>query len=85
MTTDLATTGASAADAGAERTLELEIGGMTCASCALRIEKKLNNLDGVTAGVIASIVVLHLIDWDNLPLGATLSLGAETPTQMASK
>ncbi len=31
--------------------LELQIGGMTCASCAARIEKKLNRLDGVTATV----------------------------------
>ncbi len=31
--------------------VELEIGGMTCASCAARIEKKLNRLDGVTARV----------------------------------
>jgi len=29
----------------------LEIGGMTCASCAARIEKRLNRLDGVTATV----------------------------------
>jgi len=29
----------------------LAIGGMTCASCAARIEKKLNKLDGVTATV----------------------------------
>ena len=29
--------------------LELQIGGMTCASCAARIEKKLNKIDGVTA------------------------------------
>ncbi len=27
------------------------IGGMTCASCAMRVEKKLNKLDGVTASV----------------------------------
>jgi len=32
-------------------TIELEIGGMTCASCAMRIEKKLNKLEGVTATV----------------------------------
>ncbi|MGV9801481.1 heavy metal translocating P-type ATPase [Mycobacterium sp. NPDC003449] len=32
-------------------TVELQIGGMTCASCAARIEKKLNKLDGVTATV----------------------------------
>ncbi|MER7274389.1 heavy metal translocating P-type ATPase [Dactylosporangium sp. NPDC000244] len=31
--------------------IELSIGGMTCASCASRIEKKLNRLDGVTASV----------------------------------
>ncbi|WP_433660898.1 heavy metal translocating P-type ATPase [Nocardia sp. CA-128927] len=31
--------------------VELVIGGMTCASCANRIEKKLNKLDGVTATV----------------------------------
>ncbi|WP_068051939.1 heavy metal translocating P-type ATPase [Nocardia xishanensis] len=31
--------------------LELEIGGMTCASCAARIEKKLGRLNGVTATV----------------------------------
>ena len=30
---------------------ELEIGGMTCASCANRIERKLNKLPGVTATV----------------------------------
>ena len=31
--------------------VELTIGGMTCASCAARIEKKLNTLDGVSATV----------------------------------
>ncbi|MFE6740648.1 heavy metal translocating P-type ATPase [Streptomyces tubercidicus] len=31
--------------------VELEIGGMTCASCAARIEKKLNRMEGVTATV----------------------------------
>ncbi|HKR51999.1 MAG TPA: heavy metal translocating P-type ATPase [Pseudonocardiaceae bacterium] len=33
------------------RQIELVIGGMTCASCAARIERKLNRLDGVTASV----------------------------------
>ncbi|MGW1406270.1 heavy metal translocating P-type ATPase, partial [Streptomyces sp. NPDC002403] len=32
-------------------TAELTIGGMTCASCAARVEKKLNRMDGVTATV----------------------------------
>jgi P-type Cu+ transporter len=32
-------------------TTDLVIGGMTCASCATRVERKLNKLDGVTATV----------------------------------
>ncbi|MGI6876741.1 heavy metal translocating P-type ATPase [Amycolatopsis sp. 3B14] len=35
----------------AAQDIELAIGGMTCASCAMRIERKLNKLDGVTATV----------------------------------
>jgi len=31
--------------------IQLDIGGMTCATCASRIEKKLNRIDGVTATV----------------------------------
>ena len=31
--------------------VELAIGGMTCASCAARVEKKLNRMDGVVATV----------------------------------
>ncbi len=31
--------------------VELAIGGMTCASCVARVERKLNKLDGVTAAV----------------------------------
>ncbi|ROQ81802.1 Cu+-exporting ATPase [Streptomyces sp. CEV 2-1] len=45
-TTDISgTTGTGAAE------VELAIGGMTCASCAARIEKKLNRMDGVEATV----------------------------------
>jgi Cu+-exporting ATPase len=36
---------------GTPAQVELAISGMTCASCAARIEKKLNRLDGVTATV----------------------------------
>ncbi|MFK4547153.1 Cu+-exporting ATPase [Streptomyces ambofaciens] len=43
------TTSATAPPPSAE--VELSIGGMTCASCAARIEKKLNRMDGVTATV----------------------------------
>ena len=39
------------AESGPLNDVELAIGGMTCASCASRIERKLNKLDGVTATV----------------------------------
>ncbi|USA03097.1 heavy metal translocating P-type ATPase [Streptomyces lydicamycinicus] len=35
----------------AQARVELAIGGMTCASCAARVEKKLNRMDGVAATV----------------------------------
>jgi P-type Cu+ transporter len=36
---------------GDTRTLDLQVGGMTCASCARRVEKALNKVPGVTATV----------------------------------
>ena len=39
------------AEAAAPERIRLELEGMTCASCAARIEKKLNKLDGVEASV----------------------------------
>ena len=39
---------------------DLVIGGMTCASCAVRIEKKLNKLDGVTATVNFATETAHV-------------------------
>ncbi len=41
----------SADATGTGRHLDLQITGMTCAACAMRIEKKLNRLDGVRASV----------------------------------
>ncbi|WP_145739429.1 heavy metal translocating P-type ATPase [Saccharopolyspora dendranthemae] len=41
----------TAVEHSAGRTVELSISGMTCASCANRIERKLNKLDGVAASV----------------------------------
>ena len=43
--TDIATAPAPA------RTVDLAVGGMTCASCVARVEKKLSRLDGVSAAV----------------------------------
>jgi P-type Cu+ transporter len=40
-----------AVTAGPQAPLELAVGGMTCAACAARIEKRLNLLDGVSATV----------------------------------
>ncbi|WP_103352547.1 cation-translocating P-type ATPase [Amycolatopsis sp. CA-128772] len=41
----------SPADVTTATRVELAIGGMTCASCAARVERKLNKVDGVTATV----------------------------------
>ena len=48
-TTD--TRGTHKPGSGDEQRIELAIGGMTCASCANRVEKRLNKVDGVTATV----------------------------------
>lgn len=38
-------------DGASQRVLSLDIGGMTCASCVGRVERKLGKIDGVTASV----------------------------------
>jgi Cu+-exporting ATPase len=43
------------------RTVDLAIGGMTCASCAARVEKKLNRLAGVTATVNFATERAHVV------------------------
>ncbi len=51
MDTPTDTTAKTTIEKTAEKMIELEIGGMTCASCAVRIEKKLNKIGGVSATV----------------------------------
>jgi Cu+-exporting ATPase len=51
------------------RAVELGIGGMTCASCAARIEKKLNRLEGVTAAVNFATETAHV----SFPAGVSTS------------
>jgi Cu+-exporting ATPase len=40
--------------------IDLSIGGMTCASCAARVEKKLNRMDGVLASVNYATETAHV-------------------------
>ncbi len=51
MTSTTAEASETAATTGTASEVELLIGGMTCASCAARVEKKLNRMDGVSATV----------------------------------
>uniref|UniRef100_UPI0011B000EB heavy metal translocating P-type ATPase n=1 Tax=Streptomyces sp. SM13 TaxID=1983803 RepID=UPI0011B000EB len=48
---------------------ELMIGGMTCASCAARVEKKLNRMDGVTATVNYATEKARVTFGEGLELG----------------
>ncbi|MGW8986460.1 heavy metal translocating P-type ATPase [Streptomyces parvus] len=48
---------------------ELMIGGMTCASCAARVEKKLNRMDGVTATVNYATEKARVTFGEGLKLG----------------
>ncbi|MEL4505543.1 heavy metal translocating P-type ATPase [Luteococcus sp. H138] len=43
------------------QSVELDLQGMTCASCAARIEKKLNKVDGVQASVNYATEKVHLL------------------------
>lgn len=43
-------------DTGTVVETELVVGGMTCGSCAARIERRLNRLDGVAATVNLSLI-----------------------------
>ena len=67
------TDGAERTDPAADGryTVDLEIGGMTCASCSARVEKRLNRLPGVQASVnlateTAHVVVPGLVDVQTL-------------------
>lgn len=51
MTSTATTPPPTAQPPGPTAEVELIVGGMTCASCAARVEKKLNRMDGVTATV----------------------------------
>jgi Cu+-exporting ATPase len=82
------------AEAAAPERIRLELEGMTCASCAARIEKKLNKLDGVEASVNyateeasitfdpARVGLEHLIQTvETIGYGAALPRAAADATQ----
>ncbi len=76
----------------AERQVQLDISGMTCASCAMRIEKRLNKLDGVVATVNyatekAKVTVIGDVSTDDL-VSAVEAVGysaALPPTSASSQ
>ena len=53
------------------QSVELVIGGMTCASCAARVEKKLNRMDGVTATVNYATEKAKVTYADGMPVFGT--------------
>ncbi len=55
------------------QTVELEIGGMTCASCAMRIEKKLNRMPGVSASVNYATEKAHVELPEGLSVGDAIA------------
>ena len=54
--------------------VDLDIGGMTCTSCAMSIEKKLNKLPGVVATVNYATEKAHVV----LPQGISVDRAIET-------
>ncbi|MFC8289526.1 heavy metal translocating P-type ATPase [Streptomyces sp. NPDC057242] len=57
---------------------ELTIGGMTCASCAARVERKLNRLDGVTATVNYATEKARVEHPSDLPVGELIATVVKT-------
>ena len=57
-----------------QHAVDLQIGGMTCASCAARIEKKLNRMPGVQASVNYATEKAHVV----LPEGTDVAAAIAT-------
>ena len=64
---------AQARDSSELVTIELEIGGMTCASCANRVERKLGKLPGVTASVNYATEKAHVSATPNTDVAALIA------------
>ena len=63
-------TGAPPVPGEGTREIELSIGGMTCAACGARVEKKLNKLTGVTASVNYASAIARVTAPARLPVTA---------------
>ena len=61
LDTSVMTADDPADDGGAHRAVDLDISGMSCASCAARITKKLNKVDGVKATVNYATAKAHVL------------------------
>jgi len=61
--------------------IDLDIGGMTCTSCAMSIEKKLNKLPGVVATVNYATEKAHVV----LPQGISIDRAIETVAETGYK
>ena len=64
---------AQARDSSELVTIELEIGGITCASCANRVERKLGKLPGVTASVNYATEKAHVSATPNTDVAALIA------------
>ena len=56
-----------------QQAIDLQIGGMTCASCAARIEKKLNRMPGVEATVNYATEKAHVVLPDGTEVDAAIA------------
>ena len=61
LDTSVMTADDPAGNGGAHRAVDLDISGMSCASCAARITKKLNKVDGVKATVNYATAKAHVL------------------------
>lgn len=61
LDTSVMTADDPADNGGAHRAVDLDISGMSCASCAARITKKLNKVDGVKATVNYATAKAHVL------------------------
>jgi P-type Cu+ transporter len=78
MTTTSTGAGTGAGTGDDRQAIELVIGGMTCASCAARIEKKLNRMPGVDASVNFATEKARVLLPDGMDAGEAIATVEQT-------